>query len=112
MAAWGRKRNPPGATLDALLFEGALELGGRHTLFTRAERTEKDELYPEGDPGAEDVFTIGRVSGGYIRRVATGTHVEAGIGAMGSIALVPEALKPVYDDTPLSASLFVRARLK
>ena len=112
MAAWGRNRSRPGATLDAVLIEGAGELGGRNTVFARVERTEKDELFPGGDPRAEDVFTVGRISGGYIREVLRSDHLEVGMGAMGSAALVPEPLKSVYGDTPLSASLFVRARLR
>ncbi|MGH7729624.1 MAG: hypothetical protein ACRENJ_00035 [Candidatus Eiseniibacteriota bacterium] len=111
MAAWGRNRNRPGAVLDALLLEGAGEFG-RHAVFARVERTEKDELFPDGDPRAEDVFNVGRLSGGYIREVLRTDHLELGAGAMGGAALVPDGLKGVYGDTPLSASLFVRARLR
>jgi hypothetical protein len=112
MAAWGRNRNHPGATLDAVLIEGAAEFGDRHTVFARAERTEKDELFPEADPRAEEVFTVGRISGGYIRDLLQSDHMRLGVGAMGSAALLPDRLKGVYGDTPLSASLFVRARLR
>ncbi len=111
MAAWGRNRGRPGPTTDALLLEGAGELGGRHTVFARVERTEKNELFPEGDPRAEEVFTVGRVSGGYIRAVMRSDRAEIGIGALGGVARVPAGLKGVYGDTPLSASLFVRARI-
>ena len=112
MAAWGRNRNHPGATLDAVLLEGAGEFGGRHTAFARIERTEKDELFPDGDPRAGQVFTVGRISGGFLRQVLRSAHTEVGVGALGSAALVPDRLKSVYGDTPLSASLFVRARLR
>ena len=112
MAAWGRNRNYPGTTLDAVLIEGSAELGDRHTVFARAERTEKEELFPEADPRAEEVFIVGRISGGYIREVLRSDHVEIGVGAMGSAALLPDRLKDVYGDTPLSASLFVSARLR
>ncbi len=112
MGAWGRKRNRPGRTLDAWLLEGAAEIGGRHTLFARAERVDKDELFPEGDPRAEDVFAVARFSGGYVREVLGSGHLEAGVGAMGSVSIVPDELKSVYGDTPLSASLFVRARIR
>ena len=112
MAAWGRNRNRPGATLDALLLEGAGEIGEHHPVFARAERIEKTALFPDGDPRAGEVFTVGRISGGYIREVLRFDHLGLGLGAMGSAALVPETLKGVYGDTPLSASLFARARLR
>jgi hypothetical protein len=112
MAAWGRNRSRPGATLDALLLEGSGELGEHHTVFARAERIEKNELFPDGDSRADEVFTVGRISAGYIREVLRFDHLGLGLGAMGSAALVPETLKGVYGDTPLSASLFARARLR
>lgn len=112
MVAWGRNRNRPGTAQDAVLVEGMGEFGDRHTVFLRAERTEKNELFPHEDPRSEEVFTVGRVSGGYIREVLRLEHLEVGVGATGSAALVPDRLKGVYRDTPLSASLFVRARLR
>jgi hypothetical protein len=112
LAAWGRNVNRPGRTTDAWLLEGAAEVGDRHTLFARAELVEKDELFHEDDPRAEEVFTVGRLAAGYIREGLRAGHVSMGIGTTGSISVVPEALKGVYGDTPLSASLFVRARLR
>jgi hypothetical protein len=121
LAAWGQNRHerragfpgqPPDPTLDAWLIEGALEIADRHTVFARGERVEKDELFPAGDPRAEEVFTVGRLGTGYLYRVFGRGHLEADLGAMGSVALVPEPLKSVYGDTPLSASLFVRARIR
>lgn len=116
LAAWGRNVNRdvfgPGPTLDAWLIEGALEVTDRHAVFARGERVEKDELFPAGDPRAEEVFTVGRIGTGYLYRVLGRGHLEADLGAMGSVTLVPEPLKSAYGDTPLSASLFVRARIR
>jgi len=112
LAAWGRNRSKYRPALDALLLEGAGEIGGRHTLFARAERVEKNELFPDGDPRAGEVFTVGRFSAGYVVDLLGPRSFTAGIGAMGSVSLVPDDLKSVYGDTPLSASLFVRARVR
>ena len=91
--------------------EGTAETG-KNTMFARIERVEKEELFPESDPRAETVFAAGRISTGYLRQALTSVHVAADLGMMGSVSLVPGSLKGVYGDTPLSASLFVRARLK
>ena len=112
LAAWGRNRGKYRPTLDALLLEGAGEIGGRHTLFARAERVEKNELFADGDPRAGEVFIVGRLSAGYVVDLLGSRSFSGGIGALGSVSLVPENLRSVYGDTPLSASLFVRARVR
>jgi hypothetical protein len=111
LAAWGQNRSKYRPTLDAMLLEGA-GVSGRHTVFARAERVEKDELFPSADPRSGQVFTVGRLSAGYVIEVKDLGFFSGGIGAMGSVARVPDDLKSVYGDTPLSASLFARARLK
>ena len=66
MLAWGRNNNNPGNTLDAFLIESAIQLKKTHTLFTRFERAEKDELFPEGDPLEGEVFKVNKSTLGYI----------------------------------------------
>jgi len=112
LAAWGRNRDRPGNRLDVWLLEGTAEVADRRSVFLRAERAEKDELFPEDDPRADDVFIVGRIAAGYIEDLVRSESLKAGIGVTGSVALVPEDLKRVYGDTPLSGSLFVRVVLR
>jgi hypothetical protein len=111
-AAWGRNRNRPGATLDAWLLEGTAEVGNRHTILVRAERVEKDELFREGDPRTGEVFPVGKIAAGYTCDVLHPGRLDLGLGAMGSLLLLPDPLKGAYGGTPLSASLFARARVR
>ena len=110
--AWGRNRNRPGHTLDAFTAEGAFESGGRHTVFGRLERVEKDELFIQSDPRAGRVFDVGELTAGYRYDVLRRGHTALGLGASGTVSLIPGALKSTYGDTPTSASLFLRAALR
>lgn len=110
--AWGRNENRPGRTLDAFLVEAAIEIEERHTLFARGERVEKDELFAEGDSLEGAAFTVGKVSAGYIYEAWRATHVAGGIGGLASVAILPEALEPFYDESPFSVILFVRGVLR
>lgn len=110
MLAWGRNRNRPGNTTDAVLLEGMAELG-RHVVLARAERVEKDELFAEGDPREHDVFTVGRVEAGLLMSMARLTHLDLGVGGLASLSFVPRSLESVYGSTPLGGSLFLRAAI-
>lgn len=112
LVAWGRNINRPGQTLDAFLLESAVAFRETHALFTRVERAEKNELFEDGDPFEGSTFAVGKGSLGYVYDFYRGTHVKIGVGALGSLTLLPSALKPVYGGTPLSAMLFLRLRLK
>jgi hypothetical protein len=104
--AWGRNRSRPGPTLDAITLESAAQLGGRHTLFARAERVEKNELFPEGDPRELQVFEVGQVSAGYRFDFWRSEHVAIGLGALGSVSIVPRAIRDAYGDDPTSGIVF------
>ena len=110
--AWGRNKNRPGATLDAFDAESALELHGKHTLFARVERAEKNELFPPGDPRAGRTFDVGAMSAGYRFDFWRGSHAAAGIGALGSIAGVPSEIRDVYGRNPVSAMVFTHLELR
>ena len=112
LLAWGRNIDKPLHTTDAFLLESTLAIRERHTLFGRVERTDKDELFGEGDPRAGEVFNVGKGSLGYVYDFFNRSHLKAGLGALGSVALLPAALKPSYAGTPLSGMLFLRLRLK
>ena len=118
--AWGRNARDPGETTDSYLLESALAFGGRHTLFGRLERQENDELFGHGGPGddlaepephAGEVFTIGKLSAGYLYDALVTDIYKVGVGATGSLALVPNELEEVYGDMPFSGMVFLRVML-
>jgi hypothetical protein len=109
--AWGRNRSRPGPTLDAITLESAAQLGGRHTLFARAERVEKNELFSEGDPRERQVFEVGQVSAGYRFDFWRSEHVAIGLGALGSVSIVPRAIRDAYGDDPTSGIVFGHVEL-
>jgi hypothetical protein len=108
--AWGRNRNQPGHVLDGVCLEAAAELRHRHTVFARAERVEKDELFPETDPRAGRVFFVEKLSAGYRLEVWSGRRLVLGIGGLGSLIQAPATAG--YGDRPLAAMLFAHAALR
>jgi hypothetical protein len=110
--AWGRNENRPGPSLDAVLLEGALEWGDAHTLFGRAERIEKNELFPEGDPRAGEIFDVGAVTLGYRWDGWRYGALRWGLGGAGTLVAVPHALTSAYGSSPASGLLFLHAALQ
>lgn len=110
--AWGRNRNRPGHTLDAFAAEAAAQVTETHTLVARAEWVEKDELFLESDPRAGRVFEVGELAAGYRFDFWRGPHLAAGIGALGTLTLVPSDLQGTYGSLPASASAFVRLQVR
>ena len=110
--AWGQNQNRPGHTLNAYAAEGAFQSGERHTVFARLEQVQKDELFLEPDARAGQVFDVGELTAGYRYDFLRGDHVAAGLGAAGTLSLVPSDLHSAYGDTPASALLFLRAALR
>lgn len=106
--AWGRNDRSAGEATDALLLEAAATVR-RHTLFGRAERLENDELFGHGDE--EEVFTVGKVSLGYIYDAFATDQWRGGIGLLGSLALVPDGLEEEYGDGPVSWMAFLRLKI-
>jgi hypothetical protein len=108
--AWGRNAPSHGNATNALLLESALRLSRSHTFFARAERMDKNELFPDGDPRAEEDFRVGKLSVGYIYDLPREGHLRIGVGGLVSRYRLPGALAPVYGD-PTSFMLFLRAKL-
>jgi hypothetical protein len=99
-------------TSDALLAEATVQAGRRHAVFLRAERVEKDELFPSYDPFHVRVFPLGSVQAGYRYELPIRGPVGWGLGASGAVALLPEFLANEYGRRPLSYWIFARARLR
>jgi hypothetical protein len=102
----------PSRVLDAVLAEGSLRVGLRHAVFVRAERVEKDELFPSFDPFHIRVFPVGSVQAGYRYQLPIGGPVSWGLGTAGGVALIPEFLANEYGRRPLSYWVFAGARLR
>jgi len=109
--AWGENRNHPGRVLDGFLLESLVNAGAHHTLFGRVERVTKDELFRDDDPLHGAAFTVNKLSAGYIYDLRPWRALRTGIGALGSVHLLPSGLERAYGDTPLSFMVFTRVRL-
>lgn len=99
----------------SILLETEAMLNARHTVFGRAEVVQKsaEELSLDGTAGfaADRSFTVGELSLGYIRDVARFGAGTLGVGAMGTLNVVPSALEPAYGSrTPLGGLIFLRVR--
>ncbi len=109
---WGRTRNRPGHILDAWLTEGAIELRDAHTFFARAERVEKDELFVTPDRRAGEPFTVGELTLGYREDFRRRGSLRLGAGVLGSVSVVPPAIRDAYGRSPVSILIFARAALR
>jgi hypothetical protein len=107
--AWGRNTVSTGDSSNAFLLESAASWYN-HTLFARAERAGKNELFPAPGPLHDVPFDVGKFSLGYVYDIPVAEHVSLGLGAVGSVYDLPAALKPSYGD-PKSYTLFTRIRL-
>jgi hypothetical protein len=102
----------PSRVQDALLAEASLHPTPRQAVFARAERVEKDELFPSFDPFHVRVFPVGSVQAGYRYELPIGGHVSWSLGGAGAIAVLPEFLANEYGRRPLSYWIFAGARLR
>jgi hypothetical protein len=108
--AWGRNNNSPGESSDAWLLESALRWRA-HTVFGRAENTEKHELFAHGHPLHDQTFRVSKFSAGYVYDIPLSTHFSLGLGGLGSVYGLPDALEPYYGN-PTSYMVFTRLKLK
>jgi hypothetical protein len=108
--AWGRDNDSPGKTLDAFLLESAVSWD-RHTFFGRAENVAKDDLFAQPNPLFGHTFQVSKFSFGYIYDFPLSDHLKLGLGALGSVYALPNALEPAYSNSPTSFMLFARVKL-
>jgi hypothetical protein len=110
--AWGRNAKSPGHTTNAFLLESALRTS-RHTVFGRAETTQKDELFADGAPGHGEVFDVGKITAGYIFDLERTGHFALGVGGLGSLHFIPAEIADDYGSRrPRSLMLFIRGELR
>lgn len=111
--AWGQNANHPGNRLDAYLLESTLNLKHDHTVFGRFENLEEDELLHDEDPLADQVFTVNKLSLGYMYNFPKLCfHLQPSIGGLVSTYWLPHAIRKEYGDHPLSYMLFGRIGLE
>ena len=92
------------------LAESSLQLGGIHNLFARAEYVRKDdEELVLGPAGPEGEFDVMALTAGYLVELGGTGLLRAGIGARGSVNLLPSALAPTYGSaTPTGFAVYLR----
>lgn len=109
--AWGHNSASQGPAGSGWLLESALKLTPVQTLFGRAERVAKDELFLAGNPLAGETFTVAKLSLGYIYDFLERDALSVGIGGLASTYSYPAPLNTTYGNRPTSYMLFLRARL-
>jgi hypothetical protein len=109
--AWGRNDFQPGPSIDAWLLESAVNWN-RHTVFARAERDQKNELFEAPSPLEGEVFNVGKLSVGYIYDIPVAEHLSLGLGALGSVYDLPPRIEPFYGSSPASWMGFVRLKIR
>jgi uncharacterized cupredoxin-like copper-binding protein len=108
--AWGRNEPSHGDATDAYLLESAVRMAQTHTFFARAERADKNELFPEGDPLAGQTFRVGKLTLGYVYDFLRESHFKIGVGGLVSRYSLPPELQSSYGN-PTSFMLFARVKI-
>ena len=110
---YGLNRKPGAIAAHSLLLESELVMNGSNTVIARGElvqKTDTDLGLLFAGPLARR-YEIGAVTGGYIRELTHAHGVSLGVGASGTINVIPPALAGIYGSrTPLGALLFLRVR--
>jgi hypothetical protein len=114
---WGANRHSdhPGLSHGGLLETEAV-LDRHNTVFARAEVVQKsaEELVLNAAPvnlSAQSPFTVTALSLGYVREVFPMKSATLGLGAIGTLNVVPQSLHGAYGTrTPMGLFLFFRLR--
>jgi hypothetical protein len=114
---WGANRHSdrPGLS-HAALAESEAVLDKSNTLVGRVEFVQKtgEDLVldtPQFQVPPTRSFNVGALSLGYIREILPMRAATLGLGAMGTLNVVPQSLQPAYGSrTPLGAFVFLRVR--
>ncbi|MBI4706406.1 MAG: hypothetical protein HY761_00570 [Candidatus Omnitrophica bacterium] len=109
--AWGYNNKLPGLATNAFLLESAINFMKSHTVFSRFEYVQKDELFVEDDPMAGKSYDVKKFTLGYIYDFLHLKGIDAGIGSSFDLHFISDALEEVYSHTPKSFMVFVRVKL-
>jgi hypothetical protein len=109
-AAYGRKDRLPGRVVDAYLIEANWKLRPRHTLFSRVENVDNDELFAEGSPLHDRPFRVTKATLGYAYTLPVGPF-GVSLGGSGSVYVKPAVLDTAYGNAPKSFTVFTKLSL-
>jgi len=108
--AWGRNAEA-GTSTHAFLAETSVTLNERDVWFGRLEIAGKEAHDLHVEEFGDEVFTVGKLQGGYTRYLAAAAGWRTGVGGYLSAGFVPEALKPHYGSRAnLGVGFFVTVR--
>jgi hypothetical protein len=101
----------PSQVQSGWLLESTLTRGrGGSVLMGRLERVVKSELFDPSDIRHSQLYSVGKISLGYLWQRPIGRMLSLGIGVVGSLHLLPSALREDYGGLPRSAQLFSRIK--
>lgn len=106
----GINKNSPGNTLPAFLLEATGVFRKKHMAFSRFEIINKDELFTAPFLLAEKIFTVEKITFGYIYEFVFTRHTKWGVGGLIDFPMVPKSIKPLYGNTT-SFLFFLQCRL-
>lgn len=109
--AWGRNEKRPGPATEAWLLESAYQWSSQWTVFGRIEQVEKDELFREGEPLHDQIFTVDKATFGAVRDFPGGNFGRVGVGFQVSRHFIPAVLETAYGNDPDSWLVFLRWKL-
>lgn len=108
--AWGRNDKRPGLDTNAVLLEAAFNVKMTHTVFSRFEYTQKDELFQHDEQLAGKAYSIKKYTVGYVYDFPEYRRMQWGIGGSYSVHDIPETLQDEYSRSPCSYTLFARLK--
>lgn len=111
---WGRNEGSgtgagSGAS-DGFLVEGNYNWADRNYLFSRIERVDKDELFPDTDPRSANKYLVNAFSLGYAHDIGHLRDFETALGVMATVYAKDSGLDKTYGDFPIGVQVFLRVR--
>lgn len=108
-AIWGRKhKEANNRNLNSYLLESTVNFKARNYAFSRLERVDKDELFP--DNPLQPNFRIGAYTFGGARDLVQNRLWQLALGADVTFYSKPAVLNADYGDHPVSFQVFIRVR--
>ncbi len=111
---WGRNR-AHGLNTDAFLIESNLNVDERNVVFGRGELARKSGedlvIDQEAHDVGHEVFTVGKLTAGYMRQFGHAGSLLPAVGAQISLSVIPSDLEPFYGaQTPVGFAVFLNLK--